>query len=224
MDDRGKRARRLTAFHGQERIAQGGVEEVLAAAKRRVDAGGRERIAIFDDEAGVLDIDFRGTLDEVLGRLDQHPLLRPETPPPAGRPGTGQKPGDGPRQGPGRPKLGVVAREVTLLPRHWDWLSQQRGGASAAIRRLVDDARKRGASGEQARKAQEASYRFMSDMTADLPGFEEASRSFFAGKYEAFFEITGGWPKDIRDHIESLVSRQRELEEVATGNRADPVG
>src|ERR1700739_3037247 len=43
---------------------------------------------------------------------------------------------------PGRPKLGVVAREVTLLPRHWDWLATQPGGGSVALRKLVGEARR----------------------------------------------------------------------------------
>ena len=84
-------------------------------------------------------------------------------------------------RGPGRPKLGVVAREITLLPRHWEWLAQQTGGASVAIRKLVDEARRATATTAIASaSAQEAAYRFMSAMAGNLPHFEEAIRALFA--------------------------------------------
>lgn len=102
-------------------------------------------------------------------------------------------------RGPGRPKLGVVAREVTLLPRHWEWLAAQPGGASAALRRMIDAARKE--DGETAiREAREASYRFMHDMAGDLPGYEEAIRALFGGDRETMGREIAGWPADVRDY------------------------
>ncbi|MGU9821310.1 MULTISPECIES: DUF2239 family protein [unclassified Pseudomonas] len=101
----------------------------------------------------------------------------------------------------GRPKLGVVAREVTLLPRHWEWLGQQPGGASAALRRLVDEARNASAGRDQARQAKEASYRFMSAIGGDLPGFEDASRALFAEDAAAFASKIGHWPKDVQTYL-----------------------
>jgi len=101
----------------------------------------------------------------------------------------------------GRPKLGVVAREVTLLPRHWEWLGQQRGGASAALRRLVDDARTASASRDQIRQAKEASYRFMSAIGGDLPGFEEASRALFAHDAADFSHKIAQWPVDVQTYL-----------------------
>lgn len=100
-------------------------------------------------------------------------------------------------RGRGRPALGVKAREVTLLPRHWDWLNTQRGGASAALRRLVDDARARGRSPEQAR---DAAYRFLTAIAGDLPGFEDAVRELYAGNLVGYDHFTQGWPPAIRDH------------------------
>ncbi|MFY0534142.1 DUF2239 family protein [Nannocystis pusilla] len=44
------------------------------------------------------------------------------------------------RTGPGRPKLGVVSREVSLLPRHWEWLERQPSGSR---RRCADSSRRR---------------------------------------------------------------------------------
>lgn len=106
----------------------------------------------------------------------------------------------------GRPRLGVVAREVTLLPRHWEWLAQQRGGASAALRRLVDEARRVHADVEAQRLARERAYRCMSALAADLRGFEEASRALFAGDATAFEQHTADWPQDVRQHLGRLAS------------------
>ncbi|MGK4708801.1 DUF2239 family protein, partial [Pseudomonas aeruginosa] len=101
-------------------------------------------------------------------------------------------------------KLGVVAREVTLLPRHWEWLAAQPGGASVALRKLVEEAR-RSQSG-RARQAQERAYHFMNAMAGDLPGFEEATRALFAGDPEGFAERIAGWPTDVREHAAWLAS------------------
>jgi hypothetical protein len=111
---------------------------------------------------------------------------------------------DEPPRGPGRPRLGVVAREVTLLPRHWEWLGEQPGGASAALRRIVDEARRGSHDKDRVRKAQEAAYRFLSAMAGDLPGFEEANRALFAGDAARFEREVAGWPSDVRDHATTL--------------------
>lgn len=101
----------------------------------------------------------------------------------------------------GRPSLGVKAREITLLPRHWDWLGAQRGGASATLRRLVDEARARAKTPEQCR---DAAYRFLSAMAGDLPKFEDAVREIYAGNPVGYDHFTHGWPKGIRDHGRAL--------------------
>lgn len=106
--------------------------------------------------------------------------------------------------GPGRPRLGVVAREVTLLPRHWEWLARQPGGASVALRKLVDQARHDNQALDTQRQAQEAAYRFMSAMAGDLPGFEDAARALFAGKEALFTALLAAWPQDVRVHLLQL--------------------
>ena len=106
----------------------------------------------------------------------------------------------------GRPRLGVKAREVTLLPRHWDWLAAQPGGASVALRRLVEDARRVSASGDRRRAAQEAAYRFMQAMAGDQPGYEDATRALFAGDVARFEERTAAWPEDVREHASLLAA------------------
>ena len=103
-------------------------------------------------------------------------------------------------RGPGRPKLGVVAREVTLLPRHWEWLAQQPGGASVAIRKLVEEARRTGEDRDRVRQAQEAAYRFMSAMAGNKPHYEDAIRALFAGEAARFEKLIAEWPADVRDH------------------------
>jgi hypothetical protein len=111
---------------------------------------------------------------------------------------------DAPPKKPGRPKLGVVAREVTLLPRHWEWLADQPGGASVALRKLVEHARKANAGVDRRRRAQEAAYRFLSAMAGDEPGFEEATRALFAGRREDFEANMALWPEDVREHARKL--------------------
>jgi hypothetical protein len=108
------------------------------------------------------------------------------------------------QRGPGRPKLGVVSREVTLLPRHWDWLNSQPGGASAALRKLVDDARRVNSAMDRVQHSQGVAYKFMSAMAGDFPGFEEAIRALFAGDYQRFKRLVASWPVDIQDHARKL--------------------
>ena len=175
------------AFEGERAIASGNLRDVVSAAKATLDQHKEASILIFDGTTGgPIDIDFRGTIEAVLARLPKTPIAPvADTPPAAPR-------------GPGRPKLGVVAREVTLLPRHWEWLNAQRGGASVALRKLVDEARRASGDRDRERAARDAAYRFMSAMAGDLPGFEEASRALFAGDRLRFEQHTAAWPEDIR--------------------------
>jgi hypothetical protein len=186
-----------SAFEGDRRIASGDLREVARAARRTLDRRDDASILVFDDVSGApVEIDFRGTVEEVLARL---PDLS----------GVDVASNDAPSvpRGPGRPKLGVVAREVTLLPRHWDWLAQQPGGASVAIRRLVEQARRTGEDRDRLRQAQEAAYRFMSVMAGNRPHYEDAIRALFAGDPVRFDELIAGWPTDVRDHVARLAER-----------------
>ena len=172
----------VTAFQGPRRIASGPLLSVAATIKGLIEGDNPESVLIFDDHSSELvDVDFRGSADEVRDRLAR---VFPQDQQGA--------------RGRGRPKLGVVAREVTLLPRHWDWLAEQSGGASAALRRLIDEAR-RSAAGER-RQAQTALYRFMTAMAGDAAGYEEAIRALFAGDRARFTALTNEWAADIRDH------------------------
>ncbi|MCU0293881.1 MAG: DUF2239 family protein [Thermoanaerobaculaceae bacterium] len=179
-----------TAFSGLRRIASGTLAEVAVAARRAFEQDGSAPILVFDDvtsEQIDLDLGAGGT----------------DLPEPMTR--TAEPSAEVPR-GPGRPKLGVVAREVTLLPRHWEWLGGQPGGASVALRRLVEAARKANEGRDRQRRAQEAAYRFMSALAGNLPGFEEAIRALFAGERTRFDAQVEPWPPDVRDHARKLAA------------------
>ena len=184
----------FVAFAGTSVIARGIFSEVTRASKLRFDGGEELRITVFDDDTGqVVDFNYSGSVSEFVARLASHPLA-PQTP-------------SEERRGPGRPKLGVVSREVSLLPRHWQWLGDQRGGASAAIRQLVEAARKEISPQDRTRKAVDAAYAFSSDLAGDFPGFEEASRALFAHDFAAFGQIIGDWPSDVREQLGRFTSR-----------------
>jgi hypothetical protein len=183
-----------TAFTGTRRIASGPIADVALAAKPVADRG--ESVLIFDDAtAQTIEIDFRGSAADVSARLAQRVDLRAAPTQEAETP-----------RGPGRPKLGVVAREVTLLPRHWDWLASQPGGASVALRKLVEHARRASGDKDRVRIAREVAYRFMSAMAGDLRNLEEASRALFAGDAARFYSLVAAWPEDIRDHTVRLAA------------------
>jgi uncharacterized protein len=180
-----------TAFAGLQRIASGPPEQVALAAKAALDADLARPLLVFDDQSGSLvDFDLRGTPQEILARL----AIALPGPPAA------------PARGPGRPKLGVVAREVTLLPRHWDWLGAQPGGASVALRKLVDAARATHAGADRRRLAQQSADRFMSALAGNEPGYEEAARALYAGDPERFEQSMVAWPADVRDHALRLAA------------------
>ena len=188
----------FVAFAGTAVIARGAPADVALRCKARLDQGEQERVAVFDDETGrPVDIDFTGDEAAVLAKLAAHPMVAPP-------PQDSAK-----RRGPGRPKLGVVSREVSLLPRHWRWLAAQGGGASPTLRKLVDAARKEGAPHEETRQAIDAAHRFMWDIAGDQPDFEEATRALFAQDFDTFAQLVSRWPSSIREQLERFTKRAR---------------
>ena len=173
---------RYTLFFGPRRLAQGDLQTVAEAAHAALSPDERPAVAFSDLTGRVVDLDLRGSLAEVTARYaPAEPAL--------------------PKTARGRPKLGVVAREVTLLPRHWDWLTAQQGGASAALRRLVDQARRDTVDSARRREAQEATHRVMTTLAGNLPHYEDALRAFYAGDAEHFEALTTSWPADIGAYI-----------------------
>ena len=190
----------FTAFVGPTRLAAGPLAEVAITVMQASRRPATPPIIIFSDATGQpIDLDLRGTERDVIARLPQ-----PTSPPDA----EAEEASAGPR-GRGRPKLGVVAREVTLLPRHWEWLGAQPGGASVALRKLVEEARRANGDADRVRSARDAAYRFMSVMAGNLAGFEEASRALFADDRRRFVGLGAGWPDDIRDHVVKLAFSDR---------------
>ncbi len=183
---------RYTAFEENKILATGRLDEVALRVRRQVQSNPSARILIFSDATGKeMDFDLRGSEPEVLERLKV--FLSPdekEVGPP----------------GPGRPKLGVVAREVSLLPRHWEWLATQSGGASAALRRLIEEARKDPSRRESVRQAQERTHKFMTAIAGDLTNYEEALRALYAKDKETFQSSIVSWPEDIRVHVKMLAA------------------
>jgi hypothetical protein len=183
-----------TAFVGGRQIAAGPLKEVALAVRRQLDRDRNAAALVFDDASGhALDLDLRGTEAEIVARLAQHPFVKARE----------QKTAASPRR-PGRPKLGVVAREVTLLPRHWEWLNAQPGGASVALRKLIDEARQTKGPRDKIRRASEITYRFLSAMAGNESGYEEALRALFASDRDRFSELIRSWPKDVSAYAGKL--------------------
>ena len=209
------------AFDGYRLIAIGTPADVSARVKAVVDQGPHGPVLMFDtDTSHTVEWDLRGSLADVVARVTAAQLSLPQ-PNEAADNGTASAENRTagadserasastpvPRAGPGRPKLGVVAREITLLPRHWEWLSARPGGASVTLRKLVDQARAVSAPGDRVRAAQDSAYRFMSAMAGNQPGFEEATRALFANNGGRFDEQIASWPSDIARHARTLASR-----------------
>jgi uncharacterized protein len=177
----------FTAFSGSRRIAAGSLEALARSVRSFLARDKAASVLVFEDSTGrQIELDLRGSDDEVVRRLADHPLV-----------------GQGParERRPGRPKLGVVPREVTLLPRHWEWLNRQPGGASVALRKLVEEARRAHGTSDRQREAREATYRIMSAMAGNEPGYEEAVRVLFAGDHGRFRTALRNWPADLRDYL-----------------------
>jgi len=188
------------AFAGSQQVACGGLLHVALKAQEVTQADCREAVLIFEETTSrAVELDLRGSPEELTERLA---VEAAET----AQPDEVALPYE-PARKPGRPKLGVVPREVTLLPRHWDWLATQPGGASVALRKLVEVARRANQDKDRLRLAREAAYRFMSAMAGNEPGFEEAARALFGGDLERFAKLVEPWPIDVGNHAKRLAAR-----------------
>lgn len=170
-----------TCFCGHQRIAAGDWRSVSLAAQEAERNLTSESVLIFDDTTGRLtDVEMAA-----LPRTEDMDTPEAES-------------GEG--RGRGRPKLGVTPREVTLLPRHWEWLAAQPGGTSVTLRRLVEAARRTSGDKDKVRQAQERAYAFISAVAGDMTDFEEASRALFANDLRLFSEHIKTWPEDVRNY------------------------
>ena len=207
--------RQFVAFDGPRQIGAGSLREIARAAKRSQERGDAGPLLLFHtDTSQPLELDLRGSMEDVLARLPEPDerdaaslgARTDEFNAGAMRAVSTRALAAPVKSGPGRPRLGVVAREITLLPRHWQWLSEQPGGASVTIRRLVDAARSASSERDARRRAQESAYRFISAMLGDHAGFEEATRALFAGDAARFEACALNWPTDLRAHAQQLAA------------------
>lgn len=178
----------LSVFDGYQRIYQGNLQGLIQQVSP---SNPHTSLLIFNDVTGkTLDINFHGSMDQIYDAVIQtYPELVPKS------------------KTRGRPKLGVVAKEITLLPRHWEWLAEQRGGASATLRRLIDQARKATSQEFQQRKMHERTYQFLHTIAGDLPNYEECLRALFANDLTTFKKHLANWPKDIQIYAEQLTTQ-----------------
>ena len=196
-----------TAFEGGRCLASGALADVALAAKVAVDGSAQNSsplpVLVFNDATSeVMEFDWRGSVQDFSKRLD---LLITASPAVEAAAQPQPEPAEDSPRGPGRPRLGVVPREVTLLPRHWDWLASQSGGASVALRKLVEVARRASEAKDRVRQASSVGYKFMSTMAGHLVGFEEASRALFAGDQERFEALIAPWPVDVQTHLKKIL-------------------
>ena len=177
----------IIAFDGDHCIASGDIADVAVRVKQVLSL--QSQILLFDLETSrPVEIDFRGSVADVTTRLKNSLSSEPAP------------------RGPGRPKLGVVAREVTLLPRHWEWLAAQPGGASVTLRKLIEDARRKTAAKDEARERQESVHRFLSAIAGNKPHYEDVLRALYANDGARFHALIADWPTDVRRHLERLAS------------------
>ena len=192
-----KQSRQCVAFRGEECLAQGAAADVVAKLLAEVSNAELPQIQIFDcEDSRPIELDLRLSPEALKAQFQK----------PASSEIAEIDSGVEPVKKRGRPRLGVVSKEVTLLPRHWEWLAAQPGGASVALRRLVEQAKKTGAEKERVRSRQEACYRFMYAMAGDRPNFEEATRALYAREEALFLQEIARWPQDIRAHTRTLAS------------------
>ncbi|CAN5606372.1 DUF2239 family protein [soil metagenome] len=174
------------AFLEGRRLSAGALHEVAVAVRHAQKTHPGANVLVFSDRTGhSADLDLRGREKDIIARYTVDPPV--EVP-----------------KGRGRPKLGVVAREVTLLPEHWDWLAAQSGGASVALRKLVHEARRSGVERDRIRQARDRAYHAMSTLAGDQAGFEEASRSLFAGDQKRMLSHMVTWPDDVKSYVVHL--------------------
>jgi|TARA_B110000879_G_scaffold21779_1_gene27840 hypothetical protein len=164
------------AFAGEKLIAEGLTVEVKGKIQNLVD---RQNVLVFDQDNGrqISLIFDQESASELSSSSEGRPALKNK---------------------PGRPKLGVVGREITLLPRHWEWLDGQRGGASATLRRLIDQCRAENMGQDMIRLAQDSTNRFIYAIAGNLSNFEEAVRALYGNNPDRFAECMRLWPADIR--------------------------
>jgi hypothetical protein len=180
---------KYSAFEDAKLLFQGELSDVVLKIKKYLGSDRNSAILIFSEDTGkLMDFNFQGTTQAVLKRLEVFTSAEQMNP----------------SSGPGRPRLGVVSREVSLLPRHWEWLAARSGGASATIRLLVEEAQKKSSTNPSIKQMQERVYRVMSVLAGDFHGYEEALRALYKRDRKSFVSRIETWPKDVQKYLNDL--------------------
>ncbi len=180
----------FSAFDGHQLLFKGAFSEVVLKIKKRIGKDSNSSILIFSDATGkTMDFNFQGTEKDILKRLEVFVTEKSQ-----------------PLEGPGRPRLGVVSREISLLPRHWEWLASQPGGASATLRKFVDAEMRKSSDGPSVQQAQERAYKFMNVMAGDLEGYEDALRALYRKDKKQFTASIKNWAPDVKTYVVELAS------------------
>jgi len=173
----------MTVFMGQQVLVNGSTEDVLKVLKSRYELQDYSPVLVFEDATGnQMDFDLRGSMEEVLLRAGQSSS-----------------------RSRGRPSLGVASREISLFPRHWEWLESQPRGVSATLRLLVEQERKRNPGAQERRRLQDAANRFLTAMAGNLPNYEEVTRALYADDHERLKILMADWPAGIRNFVHRLL-------------------
>ena len=178
-----------TAFENKKILTEGNLNEVATIVFHRLKENKSANILIFSDQSGrIIDLGFSGTERQMLERLKIYCHQEIQSYP-----------------GAGRPRLGVVTREISLLPKHWEWLLGQDGGASACLRKLIDE---KMSESELPKKAimfaQEKTYKFLHAIAGDLPNFENAIRYLYRKDQSSFLKQISDWPDDVQTYALKL--------------------
>ncbi len=192
----------FTVFLDQKMLIRGNLSaSVLAAAKAKMDDN-HSRVVIYNDSSGKpIDVELQGSTEDIIKNIEGNPALHQYMIHP-------EKQAKKPKKR-GRPKLGVTSKEISLLPRHWQWLARQKGSPSATLRRLIDESRKANMGRELVEQSRDAVHAFMWDMCGNFVNFEEATRYLFRNDFVTFYEKISTWPNDIKEHVRRLVEIYR---------------
>jgi hypothetical protein len=180
-----------TIFEGFNAVGRGTHSEVRQAVRALKAERETATFLVFNDETGE-------SLDQDFERVETAHLLQARVTEAA------------PRKV-GRPRLGVVAREITLLPRHWEWLEAQQGGASVALRKLVEIARKQQEPEDRIRHAISVTFKFLNVMGGRMPGFEDVNRALFQRDWARFDALVAAYPRDVAGYL-AMLSKPARLE------------
>ena len=176
----------FSAYGPTSCIGQGELTDVALAAHRFLRTHPDQSALILQDSTcQIIDLDLSGD-EALLERKANHYPIRSQAPVPDSK--------------------DPITGEITLLPRHWQWLAEQGGNASATLRRLIDEARRdpKQKADNECRRRQQLTYRFCQALCGDFQGYEDALRALYAADKDSFKTHISTWPADFALRAEAL--------------------